>query len=128
MRIWVLTAMLTVFACQAAEAPTVAEISREELAIEAPETRLILDVRTPEEFAAGHVENAVNIPHDQLAGRLPEIERYAQAPVVIYCRSGRRAGLAADVLSEAGFTNLLHLTGDMEGWIAAGLPVATDGS
>jgi phage shock protein E len=128
MRILVLTAMLTALACQAAEAPTVTEISREELAIEAPETRLILDVRTPEEFAAGHVENAVNIPHDQIAGRLPEIERYTQAPVVIYCRSGRRAGLAAEVLSEAGFTNLLHLTGDMDGWIAAGLPVETDGS
>lgn len=127
MRIWMLAAMLGVLACQASEESTVAEISREELAIEAPE-RLILDVRTPEEYAAGHVENAVNIPHDQLAERLPEIERYAQAPVVIYCRSGRRAGLAAEVLHEAGFTNLRHLTGDMEGWIAAGLPVATDGS
>lgn len=128
MRIWVLALMLGVLACQAPEESTVVEISREELAVPAPETRLILDVRTPEEFAAGHVEGAVNIPHDQIAARLPEIERYAQAPVVVYCRSGRRAGLAAEVLGEAGFTNLHHLTGDMEGWIAAGLPVETDGS
>lgn len=115
-------------ACKGTEAPAVVEISREEYVRTAPGSSLVLDVRTPEEFAAGHVENALNIPHDRLAERLPEIQKFATAPVVVYCKSGRRAGLATELLAEAGFTNLRHLTGDMDGWIAAGYPVAKDGS
>jgi len=119
--VWSLTA------CKGTEAPAVVEISREDYVRTAPGNSLVLDVRTPEEFAAGHVENALNIPHDRLAERLPEIQQFATAPVVVYCKSGRRAGLATELLAEAGFTNLRHLTGDMDGWIAAGYPVEKDG-
>ena len=52
----------------------------------------VLDVRTPEEYAAGHVPGAVNIPHDQLASRLAEVPKDTE--VVLYCRSGRRAEIA----------------------------------
>lgn len=82
---------------------------------------LVLDVRTPEEFAAGHVPGAVNIPYDLVDERLSEIPKTDE--VVLYCRSGRRAALAAETLSAAGYTKLAHLTGDMQGWTAAGLPV-----
>ena len=52
---------------------------------------VILDVRTPEEYAAGHVPGAINIPHDQVRARLAEIDSAKDQPIVVYCRSGRRA-------------------------------------
>jgi phage shock protein E len=84
---------------------------------------LLLDVRKPEEFAAGHVPGAINIPHDQLASRLAELPASREQPVVVYCRSGRRAALAEDVLRQAGYTGVRHLQGDMLGWEAGGRPV-----
>jgi len=82
----------------------------------------VLDVRTPEEFAAGHVPGAVNISHEQLAARLAEVPK--DKDVVLYCRSGKRAGMAADVLRANGYTRLSHLEGDMLAWSANGRPIA----
>ena len=84
---------------------------------------VILDVRTPVEFAAGHVPGARNVPHDEVAARLPELAALRDQPVVLYCRSGRRSGLAAEQLRAAGFTRLLQLEGDYPGWDAQGRPV-----
>lgn len=77
---------------------------------------VILDVRTPEEFAEGHVPGAINIPHDKLADRIGELMNDKNKDVVLYCRSGRRAGMAADTLKANGFEKLLHLDGDMIKW------------
>jgi phage shock protein E len=77
---------------------------------------LILDVRTPEEFAAGHVPGAKNIPHDQLPSRLAELAGAKDKDIVVYCRSGRRSEMAIDTLSSQGFERLLHLEGDMIRW------------
>lgn len=85
---------------------------------------VVLDVRAPAEFAEGHVPGAINVPHDQVESRLAELRQYRDREVVVYCRSGRRAGLAAEVLQRNGFTRLEHLAGDMPGWTAAGQPVA----
>lgn len=84
-------------------------------------TVFVLDVRTPAEFAAGHVPDAVNIPHDQVAERLADVPK--DKDVVVYCRSGRRSDLAAKVLSANGYTRVGHLEGDMQAWEAKGLPV-----
>ena len=81
----------------------------------------VLDVRTPEEFVAGHVPGAVNIPYDQVASRLAEVPK--DRDVVLYCRSGRRAQLAAEVLSDKGYSRLEYLQGDMPAWAAQGGPV-----
>ena len=83
----------------------------------------VLDVRAPEEFVTGHVPGAVNIPHEQVAARLAEVPKDKE--VVLYCRSGRRAGMAAEVLAANGYTRLAHLEGDMPAWIEKGRPVAT---
>jgi phage shock protein E len=101
-------------------AADVAEVSADVLLQRSgkPGAPLILDVRTPEEFAQGHVPGAKNIPHDQIGKRLGELSAYKSQDVVLYCRSGRRAGIAADELSAAGFTKLSHLTGDMQQWLA----------
>ena len=84
---------------------------------------VVLDVRTPAEFAAGHVPGAKNVSHDQLATRLDELASMRDKQVVLYCRSGRRTLLAADTLRKAGFTKLLHLQGDYMEWEATQGPV-----
>jgi rhodanese-related sulfurtransferase len=81
----------------------------------------VLDVRTAEEFVAGHVPGAVNIPYDQVASRLAEVPK--DRDVVLYCRSGRRAQLAAAVLADKGYARLEHLQGDMPAWAEQGRPV-----
>ena len=86
---------------------------------------VVLDVRTPEEYAAGHVPGAINVPHDQIEGRLAELSGLRDKDVVVYCKSGRRAALALEVLGRNGYTRLSHLDGDMQGWSAAGRPVET---
>lgn len=80
---------------------------------------LLLDVRSAEEFAAGHVEGAVLMPHDEIATRLPELDQQLAGdrtrPLVIYCRSGRRSSEAKATLEQAGFTQVLDL-GAMSNW------------
>lgn len=104
-----------------------ADISQTEMMqrIEAGHEQLILDVRSPEEYAEGHVPGAINIPHDQLSSRVAEIGSHKNKDVVLYCRSGKRAAMAADILHSAGFSKLLHLEGDMYDWSGnRKLPVA----
>lgn len=78
------------------------------------EGALLLDVRTPEEYAEGHLPGALNIPVDQVAKRLDEVGP-KDKPVVVYCRSGRRSGLAAVTLEKAGFQSV-HDLGAMSAW------------
>lgn len=77
---------------------------------------IVLDVRTPEEFAAGHVPGAINIPHTQLPDRISELPSAGQQDIVVYCATGVRAEKAATIFREKGFTRLLHLEGDMKLW------------
>jgi rhodanese-related sulfurtransferase len=81
---------------------------------------LLLDVRTPEEFASGHIPGAVNISVDALASRLSELP--TNQPIVVYCRSGNRSVTASQILAEAGYTSIYDL-GGIIAWEAAGLPV-----
>ncbi|BDG10006.1 rhodanese-like domain-containing protein [Anaeromyxobacter paludicola] len=68
----------------------------------------VVDVRTPAEYAAGHVPGALNIPHDQMAARHAEIGP-PSTPVLLYCRTGHRTRIAAEALREKGFTTLYDL-------------------
>jgi phage shock protein E len=80
---------------------------------------LILDVRTPREFDAGHVPGAINIPHDTLAQRLDELNASKSDEIVVYCHSGRRAGIAEDVLATAGYSHVVDLEGHWKDWTGA---------
>ena len=84
---------------------------------------LILDVRTPEEYSAGHISGAINIPHTALSERIDELSEYKNEQIVVHCQSGRRAGLAVGVLREAGYNKVLHLEGDMYAWRESKLPL-----
>lgn len=74
----------------------------------------LIDVRTPSEFAAGHIPGALNIPLQQLDSRLTELQP-TDRPVVLYCRSGNRSGSAARLLKNAGFA-AVHDLGAMSRW------------
>ncbi|HEX9107125.1 MAG TPA: rhodanese-like domain-containing protein, partial [Longimicrobiales bacterium] len=67
-----------------------------------------VDVRTPAEFAAGHVTGALNIPYDQMPQRWQELDSLRAKPVVLYCRSGHRAGIALEELKTHGFTSVVN--------------------
>lgn len=66
----------------------------------------LVDVRTPEEFAAGSVKGAVNIPLDQVQTRIAEFQGKEQ--IVVFCRSGNRSGQAIEILNENGITNVVN--------------------
>ncbi|TPH17345.1 rhodanese-like domain-containing protein [Litorilituus lipolyticus] len=83
---------------------------------------VVLDVRSAEEFNEGHIKGAINVSHNTVEENLAKLTQYKDKKVVVYCRSGRRAGIAEHILAENGFTKLYHLTGDMNGWVAAKLP------
>lgn len=79
------------------------------------EGAVLVDVRTRDEFAAGHIEGARNIPVDSLPTRLGELGPPASTTVVVYCQTGRRSTQAARTLREAGFTSV-HNLGPMSAW------------
>jgi phage shock protein E len=83
---------------------------------------VVLDVRTPAEYAEGHVPGAINIPHTELAARIAELSGAREKDIVVYCRSGVRAEQALGVLGKAGFKRLYHLTGDYTRWSEEGRP------
>ena len=84
---------------------------------------VVLDVRTAEEFAEGHIAGAINISHEQINANLSKIIGLKDQTVVVHCRSGRRAISAENDLRAAGFSDLRHLEGDMNGWQSADLPL-----
>jgi len=81
---------------------------------------LLIDVRTPQEFTSGHIQNAVNISVETLQARLDEVPR--GTPVVVYCRSGNRSASAAQILVEGGYQPVYDL-GGIQDWVAQGLPI-----
>jgi rhodanese-related sulfurtransferase len=84
---------------------------------------VVLDVRTPAEYAEGHVPGAINIPNGELAARVAELTDAKGRDIVVYCRSGVRAAQALDVLDKAGFKRLFHLQGDYNRWTEEQRPV-----
>jgi rhodanese-related sulfurtransferase len=84
----------------------------------------LVDVRGSDEFAAGHLRDAKNIPLADLASRIGELEKSKNRTVVLICESGARSDKAARQLAAAGFGDVVSLEGGLVAWRAAGLPVA----
>ena len=84
---------------------------------------IVIDVRTPEEFAAGHVTGAINIPIDELENRLEDLQDYDA--VVTVCNHGNRASRAVGQLTKAGIANAGFL--QLVEWKAAGHPISFGG-
>jgi phage shock protein E len=107
-RRWIVIATLVVIGCARGTA------DHETLSLEQEAWRsirsgaLVVDVRTPEEYAGGHLDGALNIPYDQIEARRAELGTALDRPVVLYCRTGRRAGIAKKTMEALGFTNVLN--------------------
>jgi rhodanese-related sulfurtransferase len=84
---------------------------------------IILDVRTPEEFNAGHIENAINInvADSNFTCEVSKLDK--NATVAVYCRSANRSGVATKEMAELGFTDMYDMQGGIIDWEAAGGPV-----
>lgn len=94
----------------------------EELRRDRPETRVI-DVRTPAEFAAGHIDGSYNVPLPDLARHREELTSGLTGPIVLVCQSGNRASTAHGRLDDAGLAEIRVLDGGVVAWSAAGRPL-----
>lgn len=119
----VLVAFAIAFMAQAANPPSVEPKSVGERIAWADRSLVLLDVRTPAEYAEGHLPGAINIPHTELASRVAELSESRDSDIVVYCRSGTRAEQALGVLKDAGFKRLFHLQGDYRRWSEEKRPV-----
>lgn len=86
---------------------------------------LVLDVREDKEYAAGHIPKARHIPLGQLAGRMKELDKFKDKPILVTCRSGNRSAHACRILKKAGFTTVYNQAGGILAWERANLPVTT---
>ena len=82
---------------------------------------ILLDVRTPEEYAEGHIKGALLIPVQELQQRISEVPKDKQ--VYVYCRSGVRSVRASNILVNAGYTRIENVLGGFMAWKDAGYPV-----
>jgi len=81
---------------------------------------IVIDVRTPEEFAAGHLPGARNINFDRIADQIGLVTEDRQRQIIVYCQSGRRSGFAKQTLETLGYTNVLNAGGVRDVLRAAG--------
>jgi rhodanese-related sulfurtransferase len=86
---------------------------------------VIIDVREPGEWAAGHIPGAILIPLGELPSRLGDVP--PNRPIVVVCRSGNRSAQGRDILLGAGFPAVTSLAGGMTDWVNAGMPIETGG-
>jgi rhodanese-related sulfurtransferase len=84
---------------------------------------VMIDVREPAEFSAGHAPNAKNIPLAQLDKRIGELEKFKKRPAVVVCQTGGRSHTATALLKKAGFVEIFVLAGGIGAWQQANMPV-----
>jgi len=87
------------------------------------EDALVIDVRSPSEFAAGHIPEARNLPADKFDERLADFAKYKDRPVILNCQSGMRSGGACGKFRKQGFARVYNLAGGVGAWQQAGLPL-----
>ena len=79
-----------------------------------PANAVLIDVRTPAEFASGSIDGALSIPLDTVESQIAAAVPQKDTPVYLFCRSGRRSGIAAAKLQKAGYTAVINLGGIKE--------------
>jgi rhodanese-related sulfurtransferase len=130
-----LLAILLIAGCASASSPEpsvagasptpgmAATISVADAAVLRDDGAVIVDVREPDEWAAGHIPGAILIPLGELASRLGDVP--SNRPIVVVCRSGNRSAEGRDILLGAGFPAVTSLDGGMNDWANAGMPIET---
>lgn len=133
----ILTLILSIFAvsaCQTASTESSAKaqtsakqndikqvsVEQAKAAVDAKDAQFI-DVRTAEEYAAGHAPKAVNMPLDALGNELTKLDK--TKPVYVICQTGRRSQKGSEILQKAGFNDVYNIQGGTSAWIDAQLPI-----
>jgi rhodanese-related sulfurtransferase len=95
----------------------------QEIVSSPPADLVVLDIRTPEEFAAGHLAGAINVDYyaSDFEDRLSDLNR--DVPYVMYCNSGNRSANALPVMDSLGFREVYELDGGIVAWFEANLPL-----
>jgi adenylyltransferase/sulfurtransferase len=94
--------------------------------LQAKEPVVVIDVRDPDEYRDGHIEVATNISRGFLEFRVGTVAPDPATPVVLYCQTGLRSVLAAKVLKDLGYQNVINLQGGYQKWAQSGLPVVRE--
>lgn len=115
-----LLAALTLMSCASQGGSTYPTVSVQELKTAVDSGAYVLDVRTPQEFAEGHIVSASNLPLGELEARSGEVPD--DKPVYVICRSGNRSQHASEILSKAG-KDVKNVGGGMNDWVSAGYPI-----
>jgi phage shock protein E len=102
---------------------TVSPAAAADLIAAAPPGLVILDVRTPDEFAAGHLAGAVNLDFSAATFGDDLAALDTGAPYIFYCRRGNRSADAREMMRSLGFREVHEIAGGIDAWVAAGLPV-----
>lgn len=100
---------LLVLLCGAAQAGNIDETAA--LSALSQPGAVLIDVRTPEEFSQGALPGAKQIEFDKIAGLITAVEPDKSKPIILYCQSGRRAGIAQQTLNELGYHNVINAGG-----------------
>ncbi|MEI7428877.1 MAG: rhodanese-like domain-containing protein [Betaproteobacteria bacterium] len=87
------------------------------------EDAVVIDVRQPDEYIAGHLPESRNIPLGQLEERAAELEKFKDSPLIMVCQTGARSDGACKKLEKLGFSKLNNLAGGINAWRDAGLPL-----
>ena len=89
------------------------------------EDGLFLDLRDTADFGRGHIVDSLNIPATKLAGRLAELEKYRDRPIVLVCKMGQHSGAAGKKLNAEGYGRVYRMSGGMMEWGTMQLPLVT---
>lgn len=101
---------------------TISPAQAQELLTKEKEKVFLLDVRTPDEFAQGHIQDSTLVPVQLLSQNLSELDEIKNKKIVVYCASGMRSVSASRILSKHGFT-VLNMSGGIAQWKSDGFPI-----
>lgn len=87
------------------------------------DTSTVIDVREPNEFGKGHIEEAINIPAGKFDEQLQSLEKFKNNTIIVVCQSGTRSGPACKALVSAGFEKVYNIMGGMQSWEDNKLPI-----
>lgn len=120
--LFAVVAILTATACQQASANNELKVVEFKQKLESTQDKVLLDVRTPEEYAEGHLAGSLNIDWNGDAFDAGVAKLDKSKPVFVYCRSGRRSAAAASAMRQMGFKQVYGMKGGIEEWKGNGLP------
>ena len=98
---------------------------RESVILMNKENIVLVDVRSPEDFIAGKITNAINIPLDKIADHAEQLQKYSKKQLLFYYQKGFRSTQAVKIVSKLGLNNSVSIDGGMDAWAKENLPIVS---